>query len=203
MPVSTAALVCVLAALLASGRASAETLHLRVNGVAMELTRAVGAEAARMLAERSDEFRDSRPSALGAGGWSLRSRIDAARSVALQQRGAGDALEVLHSVVDLSQAPVPPARVPLSLPPDVEVGAVVEALGDSPSAQWSLRSARSLAQVLKEIGERAAQRGWRVEAVDGSALSLERGSERLRLLPAGGRSARSTQLTLIRWSAPR
>lgn len=177
-----------------SASAAADTLHLRANGVPLEIHPVHSREAPEVLLARyRDAWSRSAPlSRQRIAGWQVLGRQIGSRHETLQVRsdGAGGSEGFLASS-DLAQ---PPARLP-SLPIELARGAqllrtIESSFGDLEVTEFLARSPEPVAMSLQRAMRSAWLRGFRYQesasrssAESGAALAhLIRGPERLALL---------------------
>lgn len=160
-----------------------------VDGLGMHIRVASGADVPRLAARIEQRWRTD-GSVLRhhtQGPWKLVSRLVDGRSEVIQWHAGATSARLLHSVVDVMQAPARPTSGPFMLPPRCAWGRVVEGVaGPHAYVQQTARCQGSPASLQAALPLRLGAQGWKVKGGSGPTLQVARAGVEAQLIVAAG-----------------
>ena len=146
-----------------------------VEGVAMHVRLASGRDVPELARRIEQRWRleGSEPRRMEAGGWQLLGRWDQGRNELIQWRGAGATAQLIFSLLDTLQQPLPPGRNPFPLPPGCTWVRVIE---DSEHAQRTAYCRLASASVRQSIRALLGSLGWVIRHDTAASFEASRGT---------------------------
>lgn len=162
---------------------------VRVDGLGLHIRVASGADVPR-LATRIEQRWRADGSVLQhhtQGPWKLVSRLVDGRSEVIQWHAGEASARLLHSVVDVMQAPARPTSGPFLLPPRCAWGRVVEGVaGPHAYVQQTARCRGSPASLQSALSLRLGAQGWKVKGGSGPTFEVVRAGVEAQLIVTAG-----------------
>jgi hypothetical protein len=173
---------------------------LIIDGLAMHVERAQGAQVSELARRIEERWRQDRAVVLQSqhGDWHIRSRWAGLRTEVIQWRGQGDGAELLFSWFDASRRPEARARDPLKLPSQCAWTRQVEGrLSTGRYVQQIARCRMGVERLLSRLEPLLMQHEWTVLHKGGLAWEVMRLRETARTTVVAGASPDESGLVWI------